>query len=44
MELNETNGCHLAVISVDVALTHHFVVPTLHSYKSACVLAMPVKL
>ena len=34
---NGTNGCHLAVSSLDVALSHHFVVPhpLATPYKSA---------
>ena len=33
---NGTNGCHLAVFSVDVAFAHHTVDPTtLHLYRSA---------
>ena len=41
---NDTNGCHLADFSEDVAFAHHFVAtPLFHPTRVLLVLAMPVK-
>ena len=43
---NGTNGCHLAILSEDIAFAHHFVAPHLppsHPIGALVVLAMPVK-
>ena len=45
---NGTNGCHLAIFSVDVAFAHYFVAPTTPPPSTPVgvlvVLAMPVKI